>query len=66
MTVEELCGKIDTLLSGLNASGFGSVDDGVLANLEAYASEAEGLGMKSAKQLIENLGAVLKTRKEGG
>jgi hypothetical protein len=66
MTVEELCEKLDTLLSGLNTSGFGSVDDGVLANLAAYSSEAGGLGMKAAKQLIDNLGEVLKTRKEGG
>jgi hypothetical protein len=66
MTVEELCGKLNTLISGLNASGFGSADDGVFANLTAYAADADGLGMKAAKQMIDNLSAVLKTRKEGG
>lgn len=63
MTVEELCGKLETLVSALGA---GPAGDGVFSDLAACASGADGLGMKSGKQLIENLGAVLKTRKEGG
>jgi hypothetical protein len=65
MTVEELCGKLETLIAGLNASGFGSVDDSVCENLTACSSGAGEQGMKTGKQLIENLCTVLKARKEG-
>ncbi|MDR1929220.1 MAG: hypothetical protein LBQ44_01195 [Treponema sp.] len=63
MTVEEFCGKLDTLVSGLNS---GTAQEDTFSELAVYSAEAEKLGMKTAKQLLENLHTVLKNRKEGG
>jgi hypothetical protein len=66
MTLEELYTKLDGLLKGLPPSGFDAVDGGVIDGITACAAEAEGLGMKSGKQLIVNLAEALKNRQSGG
>ena len=66
MTIEEVYVKLDTLLKGLPASGFDSVADSVIAELNALAGEVDKMEMKSGKQLIANLAEALKTRKSGG
>ena len=66
MTIEEVYVKLDTVLKGFPASGFDSVADSVIAELNAFADEVEKMGMKSGKQLITNLAEALNTRKSGG
>ncbi|MDR1142892.1 MAG: hypothetical protein LBK77_01580 [Spirochaetaceae bacterium] len=66
MTVDELEVKLDAVLKEMPPSGFDAVADTVIADLDACAGCAGELGMKSCKQLLENLTAALKTRKTGG
>ena len=66
MTLEELYTKLDTLLKGLPASGFDALDGAAAAGLNACAVEADGLGMKSGRQLIANLAEALTNRQNGG
>ena len=66
MAIAEICDKLNTLLKGFPASGFDSVADSVVGELDALAGEVEQLGMKSGKQLLSNLAGALKTRKSGG
>jgi hypothetical protein len=66
MTIEELQNKLDTLLRNLPASGFDSVSDNAIEELEDFSSQADALGMQSCKKLILNLQETLKTRKTGG
>ncbi|MDR1903744.1 MAG: hypothetical protein LBQ88_15865 [Treponema sp.] len=65
MTVEELRDKLEMVISNLTSSGFGNADPGVMEALDGYAVAAGELGMKSGKKLVENLSAVLKSRKSG-
>ncbi|MDR2552129.1 MAG: hypothetical protein LBD31_03045 [Treponema sp.] len=66
MTIEELQGKLEVLIKSLPESGFDSVDDGVIAELDSYTGMADQLGITAGKRLIENLASALKTRKTGG
>jgi len=65
VTTEELYAKLDAINKGFPASGFDAVSDSVIADLSSCASEAGGLGMKSGKEVLDNLVAVLKARKSG-
>jgi len=66
VTREELHSKLDALNKGFPISGFDTVSDSVIADLSSCAGEAAGLGMKSGKEVLDNLINVLKTRKTGG
>jgi len=66
VTREELHTKLAALNKGFPVSGFDTVADSVIADLGACAGEAEKLGMKSGKEVIDNLITVLKARKTGG
>jgi hypothetical protein len=66
MTVDELEIKLDAILKKMPSSGFDATADTIIAELGACTGCAEELGMKSCKQLLENLEAALKTRKTGG
>ena len=65
MTVEELKKELEKLISGLGSSGFGSIDSGTVKKLDDFAATAGDLGMKSGKQLIENLSGAMKAIQEG-
>ena len=65
MTVEELRAELEKIISGLSASGFGSIDSGTVEKLDKIAVAAEGLGMKEGKHLIGNLSGVIKAIQEG-
>jgi hypothetical protein len=65
MTIEELCGKLISLVSSLPASGFDTISDSVIAELDSCASAADAAGAHEGKKLVENLVSVLKTRKQG-
>jgi hypothetical protein len=66
MTVDELETKLDAVLKEMPASSFDAVADTVIADLEACTGQAGELGIKSGKQLLENLVTALKIRKTGG
>ena len=66
MTIEEFQNKLDTQLKGLPASGYDTVADSALTELETFLGDADSLGMKSGKKLVSNLVESLKTRKSGG
>ena len=66
MTIDEMHGKLDAIIKGFPASGYESVADSIIADLNALAGEADGLGMKSGKEVIINLAESLKIRKAGG
>ncbi|MDR2211139.1 MAG: hypothetical protein LBO65_06710 [Spirochaetaceae bacterium] len=66
MTIDELRSKFDALIQTFPASGFDSVPDSTIAELETCGAEAEKLGMPSGKKLTENLVAALRARKTGG
>jgi hypothetical protein len=66
MKIEELCGKLTGLVASLPASGFDTIGDDIIAELESCVSAADGAGAHEGKKLIENLASVLKTRKQGG
>ncbi|MDR2073729.1 MAG: hypothetical protein LBP60_09905 [Spirochaetaceae bacterium] len=66
MTINELQNKLIALIQTFPASGFDSVPDSTIADLETSAGDAEKLGMPSGKKLLENLAAALKSRKTGG
>jgi hypothetical protein len=65
MTVEELRGKLEAIVSNLTSSGTDTIDPGVIETLDRYAVTAGELGMNSGKKLIENLSEALKTHKNG-
>jgi len=65
VTREELHAKLAAINKGFPVSGFDAVSDSVIADLGACAGEAAGLGMKSGKEVIDNLITVLKARKSG-
>ena len=65
MTVEELRAELKSLVSGLTASGFGSIDSGVVEKLDKFCVTAGELGMTEGKRLIENLLGVIKAIQEG-
>ena len=66
MTIEELCEKLVSLVSGLPTSGFDTISDSVITELDSCASAAASAGATEGKKLVENLASVLKTRKQGG
>jgi hypothetical protein len=66
MAIEELCEKLVSLVSGLPASGFDTISDSVITELDSCASAAADAGAPEGKKLVENLASVLKTRKQGG
>lgn len=66
MTREELYAKLDAISKAFPVSGFDAVPDSVIADLSSCAGQAEGLGMKSGKEVIDDLITVLKARKAGG
>jgi hypothetical protein len=65
MTVEELRAELETIVSNLNSSGFGSIDAGIVEKLDKLCAAADGLGMKEGKHLIENLSGAMKAIQEG-
>ena len=65
MTIEEIQNKLNSLLEKLPASGFDTIADGDIAELDSLTGEADSLGMKSGKQLAANLVQALKARKNG-
>jgi hypothetical protein len=54
------------LVASLPASGFDTISDNIITELDTYVPAADGVGAHEGKKLIENLAAVLKTRKQGG
>ncbi|MDR0599124.1 MAG: hypothetical protein LBG84_03450 [Treponema sp.] len=66
MTIEELQGKLGALIAALPEADFDSVDAGFMGALDSCAGQAEKLGMKAGKRLIENLAAALRVRQTGG
>jgi hypothetical protein len=65
MTIEELRGELETIVSNLNSSGFGFIDVGLIEKLDTFATAAGELGMKEGRHLIENLSGIMKSIKEG-
>jgi hypothetical protein len=65
MTVEELRPELETIVSTLSASGFGTIDPGLVEKLDIYSTAAGELGMKEGNHLLENLSAVIKAIKDG-
>ena len=65
MTVEELRIELENMITGLSASGFGSIDSGTVEKLEKLAVTAGELGMREGKHLIENLFGAMKAIKDG-
>ena len=65
MTVEDLKAELEKLVSGLTASGFGSVDSGTVEKLDKLSACAGELGFKEGKKLIENLSSALRSIKDG-
>jgi len=66
MSIEEFRTRLDTVMREFPISGFDAIPENLMAGLNACAGEAETLGMKSGKEVLENLIASLKTRKTGG
>jgi hypothetical protein len=66
MSIEELQTKLDTIIKEFPISGYDAISDSTMTGLHTCADEAEKLGMKSGKEVLENLIATLKTRKAGG
>jgi hypothetical protein len=65
MTVEELRPELETVVSNLSSSGFGTIDPGLVEKLDIYSTAAGELGMKEGKHLLENLSTVMKAIKDG-
>jgi hypothetical protein len=65
MTVEELRLELETIVSTLSSSGFGTIDSALVEKLDVYSTTAGGLGMKEGKHLLENLSTVMKAIKDG-
>ena len=65
MTVEELKCELETIISNLTSSGFGSIDSGIVEKLDILAAASGELEMKEGKRLIENLSAAMKAISEG-
>jgi hypothetical protein len=65
MTVEELRPELETIVSTLSSSGFGTIDPAIVEKLDIYSAAAGELGMKEGKHLLENLSAVMKAIKDG-
>jgi hypothetical protein len=65
MTVEELGTELEAIVSGLSASGFDSIDAGIVGKLDQYSVMAGELGMKEGMHLIQNLSSVIKSIKDG-
>ena len=66
MSIEEFQAKLDAIIKEFPISGFDAIPDSLMTNLNTCAGEAEKLGLKSGKEVLENLIATLKTRKAGG
>ncbi|MDR2303050.1 MAG: hypothetical protein LBE10_00480 [Treponema sp.] len=62
-TVEELRETLEVLSKKIASAGEGAVAD--LDNVSKAAAEADGLGMKTGKQLLDNLAASLQAVKDG-
>ena len=65
MTVEELKKELETIISGLTSSGFGSIGPETVEKLDKLAVTSGELDMKEGKRLIENLSGAMKAIKEG-
>ena len=65
MNTEELRTELESIISGLNSSGFGVIDAGIVDKLDKFAVVAGELGMKEGKHLIENLSGIMKAIKDG-
>jgi ABC-type arginine transport system permease subunit len=65
MTIEELRGELEKLVSILTASGCEKTDAGILEKLDKFVAAAGELGMKEGKHLIENLAGAIKAIQEG-
>lgn len=65
MTVEEFRTQLENILTGLNSSGFMSIDSEIVEKLEKLAVSAGELGLKEGNRLIENLVNVMKAIEEG-
>ena len=65
MTAEEFKAELESIVSGLNSSGFNSIDSGTVEKLDKLAAASGELGMKEGKHLIENLSGVMKSIQEG-
>lgn len=65
MTVDELRSELEKIVSSLVSAGFGSIDSGIIDNLNKLAVTSDELGMKEGKRLIENLTGKMKEIQEG-
>ena len=65
MNIEDVQAKLVAFLEKLPASGFDTIADSDVSELESLAGEADSLGMNSGKKLIANLVLALKARKNG-
>ncbi|MDR2700993.1 MAG: hypothetical protein LBB72_01015 [Spirochaetaceae bacterium] len=66
MSIEEFQTKLETIIKEFPISGFDAIPDSTMAGLNICAGETEKLGMKTGKEVLENLITALKTRKAGG
>ena len=65
MTVAELRTELETIVSDLTSSGFGSIDSGLVEKLDKLAAVSGELDMKEGRRLIENLSGAIKSIQEG-
>jgi len=67
MTIEEetLKTELEKIIAALTSLGFDSIDSGTVEKLDKLAVVAGELGMKTGKQLVENLSGAMKAIQEG-
>ena len=65
MTIEELRGGLEKVISSLTNSGFENIEHETIENLHKYAAAAGALELKEGKKLIKNLSETIKAIQEG-
>ena len=65
ITEEEVRVELNKIVTQLNTTGFGAVDEEIGKKLEQLKTSADEWGMKEGSHLISNLIAVIKAIKEG-
>jgi len=65
MSIEELQTKLDAIIKEFPISGFDAIPDSTMADLNTCAGEAGKLGLKSGKEILDNLIAKLELRRAG-
>ena len=65
MTVDDFKADLEKVVSDLSFSGFGKIDPAMVEKLDKLAVQADGLGLKGGKQLLQNLSGIMTAIKEG-